>query len=101
MYIQYPLQYEKSSKNILLIESFDRIDSPPNWQQLLDNIQRYKPKQIIFTSWPQQATKEFYQSATTYQNVIFGRELRIDAEGEHTSHLEPLPAAISEPPPPY
>lgn len=100
-YVQHILQPEKSSKDIILIEINHDTTNPLNWSQFLYNIQKYHPKQIIFTSWPQHATKQFYQLANENKNVIFGRRLRIHAEEPDIFHLEPLPDVISDPPPPY
>jgi CHASE2 domain-containing sensor protein len=100
-YTRHSLQQERSSKDILLIEINHELNQSYDWKRFLDNLQKYKPKQIIFTSWPQRATKQFYQSAVEYKNVIFGRGLQIDTEDDKTFHLEPLPDSISDPPPPY
>ena len=101
IYNQYNTHKTYNSKEVTLIEIDREINPSHNWSQFLDRIQQYEPKQIIFVSWPQYATRQFYQAATAYKNVIFGRQLRLDAADLHTWGLEPLPTTLSDPPPPY
>jgi hypothetical protein len=100
-YIKFPPRHNQSSKNVLIIEIHTKNIQPPEWIDFLENIQRHAPKQIIFTSWPPHATKQFYELALTYNNVIFGRQLQRTSGAPQTLYLEALPDAISDPPPPY
>ena len=100
-YIQYGFQHKNSPKDIMIIEIDRPIDLSHDWLAFLNRIQEHKPKQIMFTSWPQHATKPFYQAAAAYGNVLFGRNVWIDAADHHTWRLEPLPPTLSDPPPPY
>lgn len=100
-YIQYGLRKSKSPKNILLIDIKIKVNEKYNWIQFLKNIKKHNPKQIIFTSWPMQATRQFYQLAIDYENVIFGRTLQQHIENRDDFHLETLPDTIADLPIPF
>ncbi len=101
IYLRYTLNTNKSSKYILLIHMKKDIPKNHNWIQFLENIEKHNPKQIIFTSWPKHATRQFYQLAIRYKNVIFGRHLQRQIESRDHIHLETLPKAIADLPIPF
>ncbi|MBS1112226.1 MAG: conserved uncharacterized rane protein, partial [Nitrospirae bacterium] len=88
----------KASSNILLIEAdLDQSsDGDELWLKLLELLERMKPSQVVFTFLPNHASKDFYNEAGKYGNVIFGREILSDIYNPDKFLLEPLPAPADE-----
>ena len=88
----------KASSKILLIEADldQRSDGDELWLKLLELLERMKPSQVVFTFLPKHASKDFYDAAGKYGNVIFGREIVSDIYNPDKHLLEPLPAPAEE-----
>ena len=85
----------KASSKILLIEAdLDHSsDGDELWLELLEILEKMKPSQVVFAFLPKHASKDFYNAASKYGNVIFGREIVSDIYNPDRLILEPLPAA--------
>lgn len=88
----------KASSKILLIEADldQRSGGDEVWLKLLDIVEGLKPSQVVFTFLPKHASKDFYNAAGKYGNVIFGREIVSDIYNPDKLLLEPFPAAAEE-----
>lgn len=96
------LSTEKTNKTLplLLIEAdqdavFSR-DTP--WMQILDSIENLQPEKILFSFFPPNSAKAFYQKTHEYGNVIFGRRISGASEGADGVAVEPIPDIAAGPP---
>jgi len=84
-----PSKLETSDKVLLIKADYLKKNAGDEvWLNLLENIEKHKPEQIIFSFMPVNASKAFYSYAQKNKNVFFGRLLNM-VEGDHLP--EPLP----------
>lgn len=79
--------------NLLLVQGSSqfRMEDDKTWLVLLEQIEKQQPKRVVFTFMPTQASSHFYDKASRYGNVVFGRRMVMSPNHEYTETLEEWP----------
>ncbi len=84
-----------SESRLLLIElgEDDLSGGDRTWMRLMKDLEALAPEKILFSFMPLYSTAAFYQKATEYGNVIFGRRVSLPENGFDAPVIEPIPDA--------
>ena len=83
----------RTTASVLLVEAeYDlRYEGDRIWLRLLETLEQKGAGQIVFTFFPPNVSADFYQTAKSTGNVIFGRRIIKTEEGGSHDYQEPLP----------
>lgn len=97
-FVRLTPEIRRYSSDILLIKAEDIQNGKDDkiWMDLIDTLVPMQPKLILFTFLPKQANREFFLSANTYSNVLFGRRIIQNHTGKNQFSLEPLPYGLEK-----
>ncbi len=85
-------QFFEARPTVLLVEvSPESSMKETEATQLINRLQDLKAKQIVFSSFPDGASPEFYEQAAGFGNILFGRAIISDPRNSERKILEPLP----------
>jgi CHASE2 domain-containing sensor protein len=88
----------QSAARVLLVESeLDHLEGGEDlWLKLLQTLEQQGAQQIVFPLSPRRVSRQFYQEAARYGNVVFGRTVVADPDDPETARLAPLPHAAED-----
>lgn len=102
IFYDYLILYAPSFKstshpNVLIIEADSKFQlaNDNTWLVLLDLVEKQQAKEVVFTFTPTQVSSQFYEQASHYSNVIFGRKVVEGLNNNNLERLEEVPSNAS------
>lgn len=91
--VTLPILKNPSPQNLLIIQASNkyRMADDKTWLVLLEQIEKQQPKEVVFAFMPTQVSTHFYEEASRYENVIFGRRVEINLNNQNLESLEEWP----------